>query len=78
MLFSMFFSESEKGVSVSALLRFFAILRAPREPIEGSENQRFSCFFLIGYTGSLREHSLRTFLDFGNPKGGHGAPRLLL
>ena len=32
-VFSMFFSESKKGVSVSALLRFFAILGAPREPI---------------------------------------------
>ena len=35
-------------------------------------------FFLDGYTGSLREHSLRTFLDFGSPKGGHGAPKLLV
>ena len=33
-------------------------------------------FFLDGYTGSLREHSSRTFLDFGSPKGGHGIPKL--
>ena len=32
-VFSMFFSESKKGVSLSVLLRFFAILGAPREPI---------------------------------------------
>ena len=32
-VFSMFFSESKKGVSLSVLLRFFAILGALREPI---------------------------------------------
>ena len=32
----------------------------------------FSMFFLDGYTGSLREHSLTTFLDFGSPKEAMG------
>ena len=31
-----------------------------------------------GDTGSLREHSLSTSLDFGSPKGGHEAPNLLV
>ena len=31
--FSMFFSESKKGVSLSVILRLFAILGALREPI---------------------------------------------
>ena len=32
----------------------------------------FFMFFLDGYTGSLREHSLMTFLDFGSPKEAMG------
>ena len=35
-------------------------------------------FFQDGYTGPFGEHSLRTFLDFGSPKGGYWASKLVV